>query len=126
MEAIVKPLRQTIGSNWEGEKEEGGEKGGGDGEAMARVDPLNDLIRAPGHSPAEHHTHTHCTLKLCLLAITPCQSWPRGRIGRGAHSFVARRVTRFLPITSGGGAEHAVYTRRFTRRFTRRDVFMLS
>lgn len=45
------------------EEEEG--KREGDGEAVAGVDPLNDLIQAPGHSPAELHTlaqtstHTH-------------------------------------------------------------------
>lgn len=51
----------------EGERKEEQEEGKreGDGESMAGVDPLNDLIRAPGHSPAKLHTlsqtstHTH-------------------------------------------------------------------
>lgn len=55
----------------EGERKEEQEEGKreGDGESMAGVDPLNDLIRAPGHSPAKLHTlsqtstHTHTHYK---------------------------------------------------------------
>lgn len=55
----------------EGERKEEQEEGKreGDGESMAGVDPLNDLIQAPGHSPAKLHTlsqtstHTHTHYK---------------------------------------------------------------
>lgn len=69
---------------------------------MAGVDSLNDLIPAPGHSPAElrtvAQTSTH-TLKLCLLAIAPCQSWPQGR--RKRRSFLCSEESHLLPTTSG-------------------------
>lgn len=79
MDAVDEPLRQTKrGRGRRGE----GERRKGDGESVAGADPLSDLIRAPGHSTAEPQTHTHArthTLKRCLLAVTPCQSWPWGR-----------------------------------------------
>lgn len=47
-----------------------------EGREMAGVDPLNDLIRAPGHSPAELHTlaqtstHAHTQVR----AVSACNN----------------------------------------------------
>lgn len=41
---------------------------------MTGVDPLNDLIRAPGHSPAELHTLAQTSTHTYAKALSACNN----------------------------------------------------